>query len=70
MNDPGQQDEEVSAAYVLRALLMHSTAFKVVLGCSYAFARFPDAVRSALNLASGNAWGGGSLWIERTAASA
>ena len=67
MNDPGQQDEEVSAAYVLRALLMHSTAFNVVLGCSYAFTRFPDAVKTALNLAAGHAFAGGSLWIERTA---
>ena len=51
--------------YVVRALLMYSTAFHVVFGCSYAFFRFPDEVRKALNLPDGRAFGGGSLWIER-----
>ncbi|MFT3805699.1 class I SAM-dependent methyltransferase [Arenimonas sp.] len=53
--------------YLLRALLMHSTAFRVVFGCSYAFHRFPDEVRAALALPSGAAFGGGSFWIEKTA---
>jgi len=51
--------------YVLRALLMYSTAFHVVFGCSYAYFRFPDDVRNALNLPNGQAYGGGSLWIEK-----
>jgi hypothetical protein len=51
--------------YLLRALLMYSTAFRVLFGCSYAFHRFPDQVRQALNLPSGQAFGGGSMWIER-----
>ncbi len=61
------QNRSWNEQYVLRALLMHSTAFKVVFGCSYAFTRFPDAVKTALNLAAGHAFAGGSLWIERTA---
>ncbi|MGQ0800066.1 MAG: class I SAM-dependent methyltransferase [Pseudomarimonas sp.] len=51
--------------YALRALLMYSTAFKVIFGCSYAFARFPTEVQAALALPKGHAFAGGSLWIER-----
>lgn len=52
-------------AYLVRALLMYSTAFRVRFGCNYAFWRFPKLVKEALALASGQAFGGGSLWIER-----
>jgi len=51
--------------YALRALLMYSTAFKVVFGCSYAFARFPSEVQKALAHPAGHAFAGGSIWIER-----
>lgn len=51
--------------YLLRALLMHSTAFRVVFGCSYAFFKFPDLVRNAIAHEKGHAFGGGSFWIER-----
>ncbi len=51
--------------YILRALLMHSNAYQVVFGCSYAHWRFPDLVRGALALPKGHAFGGGSFWIER-----
>lgn len=51
--------------YLVRALLMYSTAFKVTFGCSYAFWRFPELVKAALALPAGHAFGGGSLWIER-----
>jgi hypothetical protein len=44
---------------------MRSTAFAVLFGCSYAFHRFPQQVRNALNLPGGHAFGGGSFWIER-----
>jgi predicted O-methyltransferase YrrM len=53
--------------YVLRALLMFSTKFRVKFGCSYAFYRFPELVKSALALPQGHAFGGGSLWIETLA---
>lgn len=51
--------------YIVRALLMYSTAFRILFGCRYAFERFPSLVREALALPSGHAFGGGSLWIER-----
>ena len=52
--------------YVLRAMLMYSTAFKIVFGCSYAFARFPDLVQQALARPDGAAFAGGSIWLLRT----
>lgn len=52
--------------YVVRALLMHSNAFSVLFGCSYAFHRFPDKVIAALAHSKGHGFGGGSLWLSRT----
>ncbi len=51
--------------YLLRALLMYSTAFKVLFGCNYAFLKFPELVQQAINHPKGYAFGGGSFWIER-----
>jgi hypothetical protein len=51
--------------YVLRALLMFSTGFRVMFGCNYAFRRFPGLVASALGRPDRPGFGGGSLWIER-----
>jgi hypothetical protein len=51
--------------YLLRALLMYNSAFRVVFGCSYAFWRFPELVRTALAHPHGHAFAGGSFWIER-----
>lgn len=51
--------------YLLRALLMYSTAFRVVFGCNHAMSRFPEAVQKALAHPKGHAFGGGSLWIEK-----
>ncbi len=51
--------------YLLRALLMHSNAFHVVFGCSYAYWRFPELVRAALAHPKGHAFAGASFWIER-----
>ena len=53
--------------YVIRALLMHSTAFRVLFGCYFAYLAFPDLICDALKLRNGAAFGGGSLWIEKTA---
>ncbi|MDR2711174.1 MAG: class I SAM-dependent methyltransferase [Burkholderiales bacterium] len=52
--------------YLLRALLMYSSAFKVIFGCSYAFATTPDKVKTALAHPHDHAFSGGSFWIERT----
>ena len=51
--------------YLLRALLMHTTAFEVLFGCSYAFWRFPESVAAALAHPDGAAYGGGSFWMRR-----
>ncbi|MCL2872795.1 MAG: class I SAM-dependent methyltransferase [Betaproteobacteria bacterium] len=52
--------------YLLRALLMYSSAFKVVFGCSYAFTVMPEKVKTALSLPNGCTFSGGSFWIEKT----
>lgn len=52
--------------YVVRALLMYSTAFRVLFGSAYACHRLTDLVRTALAHPRGDVYGGGSLWIERT----
>ena len=51
--------------YLLRALLMHSTAFRVLFGSSYAHHRFPDLVVRALAHPKKLGFGGGSFWMER-----
>jgi hypothetical protein len=51
--------------YLLQALLMFSSGFKVLFGNNYAFWRFPQAVTQALNLPSGQGFGGGSFYLER-----
>jgi hypothetical protein len=52
--------------YLLRALLMYSSAFQVVFGCSYAFYAFPTLVQRALAFPDGRAFAGGSFWMRRT----
>ena len=59
------QNRSWNEQYLVRALLMYSSAFRVVFGCSYALHRFPAEVKRALALPGGEAFGGGSLWIER-----
>ncbi len=49
--------------YVLRALLMFSTRFRVVFGCACAALEHGDAVVKALARADGRGMGGGSLWF-------
>jgi hypothetical protein len=53
--------------YVVRALLMFSSAFRVVFGSSYAVAAHGEALRAALRDPDGACYGGGSLWIEKVA---
>jgi predicted O-methyltransferase YrrM len=53
--------------YVVRALLMYSSAFKIVFGSSIAYNRYPDLLRTALRHADGSIMGGASLWIEKLA---
>ena len=51
--------------YLLRALLMYSTAFKPMFGCYYAWLRHQERVRIALAHPKGRAFGGGSFWLRR-----
>jgi hypothetical protein len=51
--------------YLLQALLMHSTAFKVLFANYYAYWKFPEKIRLALNHPKGLGFGGGSIYIQR-----
>jgi len=50
--------------YVVRALLMDSTRYRPVFGCAHAFSFHPDLVAGALGRPPGQAYGGGSLWVD------
>ena len=54
--------------YIVRAMLAHSRAWRVVFGSSYAHHALRAIVASALAHPEGHALGGGSLWLERTSA--
>ncbi|MEO8100983.1 MAG: class I SAM-dependent methyltransferase [Betaproteobacteria bacterium] len=60
-----QEARSWNEQYLLRALLMYSSMFRVTFGCSYAYFRFPDKVKAALNHPHGHAFSGGSFWIEK-----
>jgi predicted O-methyltransferase YrrM len=49
--------------YLLRALLMYSTRFRVEFASSYAYRKHPERVRRALASNTGAAFGGGSFWF-------
>ena len=53
--------------YVLRALLMYSTMFRIEFGCSYAFHAHLPLVKKALAHPKGHAFAGGSFWITKLA---
>lgn len=52
--------------YVVHALLMHSSALRIIFAADYAARAFPRLVEAALSLAPGTAFGGSSLWLVRT----
>jgi hypothetical protein len=51
--------------YLLRALLMYSTAFEVLFGACHALHRHPERLARALGRADGRVFGGGSFWMVR-----
>ncbi len=51
--------------YILQAMLMYSSAFRVLFGSNYAFNYYPELVAKALQKPLEKAFGGVSLWIER-----
>lgn len=50
--------------YVMRALLMYSTRFRVFFSSTYAYTKFAALVETALALPPGAAYGGTSIWID------
>lgn len=59
------QNRSWNEQYVLRALLMYSTAFRVLFGANYAFHAMQPLVAQALAHPKGAAYAGGSFWMER-----
>jgi predicted O-methyltransferase YrrM len=51
--------------YLLQAMLMFSSGFKVLFGNYYAFWRYPNQIKAALNHPKGHGFGGGSFYLER-----
>jgi len=51
--------------YLLHALLMFSSGFRVLFANYYAFQNFPAAIIAALNHPKGHGFGGGSFYVER-----
>lgn len=49
--------------YMVRALLMHSSAFRIIFASNYALLLFPRLVEAALSIAPGTAFCGSSLWL-------
>jgi hypothetical protein len=50
--------------YLVRALLMFSSRFRVVFGCAHAYVRHRALLATALGVDAGRTFGGGSLWLE------
>jgi len=61
------QNRSWNEQYVLRALLMYSSMFRVTFGCSYAFHTQPALVKTALAHPKGHAFAGGSFWMTKRA---
>jgi len=60
-----EQNRSWNEQYVVRALLMYSTHFRVLFGSSYAYHAHAEALRAALKDPAGGYYGGGSLWLEK-----
>ena len=58
------QNRSWNEQYLLQALLMYSTRFKVLFGCAYAAHVHGPAVVAALARDDGHGMSGGSFWIE------
>ena len=59
------QNRSWNEQYLVQALLMYTTAFRVEFGCAYAFHTFPELVVKALAHPKGHGYGGGSLWLTK-----
>jgi len=61
------QNRSWNEQYLVQALLMYTTGFRVEFGCAYAFHTFPELVAKALAHPRGRSYGGGSLWLTKSA---
>jgi hypothetical protein len=61
-----EQNRSWNEQYVVRALLMYSTHFRVLFGSSHAYHAHAEALRAALREPGGAYYGGGSLWLEKS----
>ena len=61
-----EENRSWNEQYLLHALLMFSSGFKVLFANNYAFQRFPEQVARVINHPKGHCYGGGSFYIERT----
>jgi hypothetical protein len=59
-----QENRSWNEQYVLRALLMFNSRFRVLFGCMNALVNHKDSLRAALGRADDDLYGGGSLWLE------
>lgn len=59
-----EQNRSWNEQYLLRALLMFSSRFRVLFGSAYAALRHPNEVVKALARPDGHGMSGGSFWIE------
>jgi len=59
------QNRSWNEQYLLQALLMYTTAFRVEFGCAYAHHTFPELVVKALAHPNGRGYGGGSIWLTK-----
>ena len=59
-----EQNRSWNEQYLLQALLMHSTRFRVLFGSAYVATCHGQAVVAALARSDGHGMGGGSFWIE------
>lgn len=59
-----EQNRSWNEQYLLQALLMYSTRYRVLFGSAYAAATHPDDVVAALARDDGHGMSGGSFWIE------
>ena len=63
-----EENRSWNEQYVVRALLMYSTMFRVEFGSSYAFHAHLPLVQAALAHPKGHAFAGGSLWLTKVGA--
>lgn len=60
-----EQNRSWNEQYLVQALLMYTTGFRVEFGCAYAFHTFAELVIKALAHPKGHGYGGGSLWLTK-----